>query len=48
MPGVYTEPESRRAPTNDPACASLKQQNDEQSNGALSYAYQSKCPNDQS
>ena len=47
MPGVYTEPESRRAPTNDPRCASLKQHNDEQSAEALSYAYQAKCPNDQ-
>ncbi len=47
MPGVYTEPESRKAPTDDPRCASLRQQNDEQSSAALSYAYQSKCPNDQ-
>lgn len=48
MPGLYTEPQSRKAPTNDPKCASLKQRNDEQSSAALSYAYQSKCPNDQS
>ncbi len=47
MPGVYTEPESRRAPTDDPRCADLRQQNDEQSSAALSYAYQAKCPNDQ-
>jgi hypothetical protein len=46
MPGVYTEPESRAQPTNDPACADLTQ---EDSSGALtpSYEYQATCPNDQ-
>ena len=47
MPGLYTEPESRAKPTNDPACANLKQQNDEGSAAAVSYAYHLKCPNDQ-
>jgi hypothetical protein len=46
MPGVYTEPESRAQPTNDPACADLTQQD---SGGAEtpSYKYQVTCPNDQ-
>jgi hypothetical protein len=46
MPGVYTEPESRAKPTNDPACAHLTQQD---SSGAEtpSYEYQVTCPNDQ-
>jgi hypothetical protein len=47
MPGLYTEPKSRAKPTNDPACASLKITNDKNQNGAVSYAYQFKCPNDQ-
>ena len=47
MPGLYTEPESRAKPTNDPACADMRQQNDEGSSQAVSYAYQVKCPNDQ-
>jgi hypothetical protein len=47
MPGVYVEPRSRAMPTNDPRCASLRQQNDEDQSGAVSYAYQWKCPNDQ-
>jgi hypothetical protein len=48
MPGIYTEPDSRAAPTNDPSCASLLEENDESSTNALSYAYHLKCPNDQS
>jgi hypothetical protein len=48
MPGIYTEPDSRAAPTNDPACASLVEENDENQTTALSYAYHLKCPNDQS
>lgn len=47
MPGRYTEPRSRKAPTNDPKCTpSLLQQD---SSGALapSYEYQATCPNDQ-
>jgi hypothetical protein len=46
MPGLYTEPESRARPTNDPACAQYKI-NNERSAGAVSYAYQWHCPNDQ-
>jgi hypothetical protein len=48
MPGIYTEPESRAAPTNDPRCDQFEQENDEGSTRALSYAYQFNCPNDQS
>ncbi len=47
MPGLYTEPKSRAKPTNDPACDSLKITNDKSQAGAVSYAYQFKCPNDQ-
>jgi hypothetical protein len=47
LPGLYTEPKSRAKPTNDPACASLKITNDKNQAGAVSYAYQFKCPNDQ-
>jgi hypothetical protein len=47
MPGLYTEPKSRAKPTNDPACANLKITNDKSQTGAVSYAYQFKCPNDQ-
>src|SRR5262245_10161223 len=48
MPGVYTEPESRAAPTQDPKCADLVVDNSNGSTTALSYAYHLKCPNDQS
>jgi Right handed beta helix region len=47
MPGVYTEPESRAQPTNDPACEDLKETNDKGQTGAVSYRYQVACPNDQ-
>jgi hypothetical protein len=48
MPGLYTEPTSRSAPTQDPACKDLHTKGDRPGeNEALSYAYQSKCPNDQ-
>jgi hypothetical protein len=47
MPGLYTEPKSRAKPTNDPACANLKITNDKSQTGAVSYAYQVTCPNDQ-
>ncbi len=47
MPGLYTEPKSRAAPTHDPACADLVETNDHGTTGALSYKYQAKCPNDQ-
>jgi len=46
MPGLYREPQSRRQPKNDPACADLVQDNG--SGGmAPSYRYQVTCPNDQ-
>ena len=46
MPGRYREKPSRRAPTNDPKCADLIQDN---GNGGMapSYRYQVTCPNDQ-
>ncbi len=47
MPGLYTEPTARAQPTNDPACAQDLVKNDVGETGALSYAYQSHCPNDQ-
>jgi hypothetical protein len=47
MPGIYTEPKSRKAPTNDSKCDGLEETNDLGRTGALSYAYQVKCPNDQ-
>lgn len=54
MPGIYTEPRSRRAPEDDPRCEGLEEVNDRPGDGeggyqtgALSYAYQFKCPNDQ-
>ena len=47
MPGIYTEPESRAAPTNDPKCDGLEEVNDRGQTGALSYRYQVTCPNDQ-
>jgi hypothetical protein len=49
MPGVYTEPTARKAPTQDPACAKYKVNGDKPGTEgeALSYAYQWHCPNDQ-
>ena len=47
MPGIYTEPASRAAPTHDPACADYVETNDHGVTGALSYKYQFLCPNDQ-
>ncbi len=47
MPGLYTEPKSRAKPTNDPACNQYKITNDKSQAGAVSYAYQWNCPNDQ-
>jgi Right handed beta helix region len=47
MPGLYTEPKSRAKPTNDPACNQYKITNDKNQSGAVSYAYQFHCPNDQ-
>jgi hypothetical protein len=47
MPGVYAEPASRSKPTDDPACAQYETANDKGQTGAVSYAYQFHCPNDQ-
>jgi len=47
MSGVYDEPASRAAPTHDPACDGLEEENDRGQTGALSYKYQVTCPNDQ-
>lgn len=47
MPGLYTEPESRAKPTNDPACDGLEEINDRGQTGANSYRYVAACPNDQ-
>ena len=47
MPGIYTEPKSRRAPTNDSRCSAFKEENDTGNPSAHSYEYQVKCPNDQ-
>lgn len=49
MPGVYTEPTSRAAKTHDPACDQYRTNGDRPGDKgiALSYAYQSHCPNDQ-
>jgi hypothetical protein len=46
MPGVYTEPESRAKPEDDPACAHLTSDSDHGS-WAVTYEYQATCPNDQ-
>jgi hypothetical protein len=46
MPGRYTEPNSRKQPVNDPACADLVQDNG-RGGMAPSYKYQVTCPNDQ-
>jgi hypothetical protein len=47
MPGKYIEPKSRAKPTNDPKCAQYKETS-EKGNGAATFRYQVKCPNDQS
>jgi len=47
MPGLYTEPTARAAKTHDPACAPYLISNDRGDTGAVSYAYQFHCPNDQ-
>src|SRR3954453_6205645 len=46
MPGLYTEPTARRAPTHDPACKQYAVHADSGDPGALSPAYQIHCPND--
>src|SRR5439155_711062 len=50
MPGVYTEPKSRKQPTKDPKCAKYLTDTDFGGGGpvGLSYRYQWHCPNDQS
>lgn len=54
MPGIYTEPESRAAPTNDPSCDQYEEVNDRPGGGAggfqtgaNTYTYIANCPNDQ-
>jgi Right handed beta helix region len=47
MPGIYTEPTARAQPTNDPNCDQYEITNDKSQAGAVSYAYQFHCPNDQ-
>ena len=42
MPGFYTEPTARSQPHNDPACADFV----DPENGAPTYEYQVRCPND--
>jgi Right handed beta helix region len=46
MPGKYIEPRSRKQPTNNPKCAQYKETS-EDGNGAATFKYQVKCPNDQ-
>jgi len=48
MPGLYTEPTARKAPTHDPACAKYKLDGNGKAGetGAVSYAYQFHCSND--
>ena len=47
MPGRYTEPESRKAPLNDPKCNPSMLQETQSGAVAPSYEYQATCPNDQ-
>jgi Right handed beta helix region len=47
MPGTYTEPKARKAPTNDPKCVPSLLQADASGDMAPSYEYQVTCPNDQ-
>jgi Right handed beta helix region len=47
MPGLYTEPQSRAAPTFDSRCDQYEITNDRGDPVALSYKYQVHCPNDQ-
>src|SRR4051812_11169940 len=47
MPGLYTEPKARSAPTPDPSCVQYGITNDRGQTGALSYKWQFYCPNDQ-
>lgn len=49
MPGTYSEPHSRKQPSNDPKCAKYLTDTDFGGGGpvGLSYRYQWHCPNDQ-
>jgi hypothetical protein len=47
MPGLYKEKTSRSKPTQDPACDEYETTGDRGDAGALTYAYQFHCPNDQ-
>ena len=47
MPGRYTEPASRQAPTNDKKCNPSLLQGDQRGTPTPSYAYQATCQNDQ-
>ncbi len=47
LPGLYTEPRSRAARADDPACARFRLHNDKGESGAVGYEYQARCPNDQ-
>jgi hypothetical protein len=47
MPGQYIEAKSRAKPKNDPKCAQYRETS-EKGQGAASFKYQVKCPNDQS
>ena len=47
MPGTYTEPESRRQPSNDPRCNPSLLQKDASGDPTPSYEYQVTCPHDQ-
>jgi len=47
MPGLYTEPESRSQPVNDPTCNPDLLQEDASGDLTPSYEYQVTCPNDQ-
>ena len=47
LPGRYTEPASRAAPTDDPRCAPSLYQTQANGSSAPSFEYQATCPNDQ-
>ncbi|MEA2421819.1 MAG: hypothetical protein QOF55_918 [Thermoleophilaceae bacterium] len=48
MPGVYTEPTSRKVPAFPPECDQYRTDNSDHGAGAVSYEYQFHCPNAQS
>lgn len=47
MPGRYTEPDSRKAPVNDPKCNPSLLQDSQDGRPTPSYEYQATCENDQ-